>query len=92
MTQLFSDAIELAQSQWLETLWILTCLGLLCVILWFFWKANSPEEEDGTLIITCSWCNQVIGEKKDPGNPGTRISHGICHDCEQNYFPEDDEG
>ena len=39
-----------------------------------------------TLIIKCAWCDNVLGEKDDPGGAGG-ITHGICDDCLRRNFP-----
>ncbi len=36
--------------------------------------------------VVCAWC----GEEKEPteaSRPG-QVSHGICSDCQKEYFPE----
>ncbi|MBA7620172.1 hypothetical protein ES703_27516 [subsurface metagenome] len=40
----------------------------------------------GEIIVICAWCSQVIDRKPGLGKPV--VSHGICRECVQKYFPE----
>ena len=36
--------------------------------------------------VICAWCGKDMGEKDGKGVEG--VSHGICEDCVNKYFPE----
>lgn len=37
------------------------------------------------VIVKCAWCGKPLGVKDGQGVEG--ISHGICNDCLNRYFP-----
>ena len=39
----------------------------------------------------CAWCGAVL-DPGDENNPDTLVSHGICKDCRDEYFPMVDSG
>ncbi|MDC7231931.1 MAG: PAS domain-containing protein [Spirochaetales bacterium] len=39
-------------------------------------------EQKEVFKVICSWCNEIISE----GNPGSRVSHGICNTCSSKLF------
>jgi len=40
----------------------------------------------GEIVVICAWCSKVIDKKPGLGKPV--VSHGICRECVQKYFPE----
>ncbi|MBA7619253.1 hypothetical protein ES703_26590 [subsurface metagenome] len=40
----------------------------------------------GEIVVICAWCSQVIDRKPGFGRPV--VSHGICRECHQKYFPK----
>jgi len=41
----------------------------------------------GELIEICAWCSRVIDRKPNPFHRPV-VSHGICPECMQKYFPD----
>ena len=42
--------------------------------------------EKGEIVEMCAWCGKEIRRK--PGLGQTGVSHGICEECLQKYFPK----
>jgi len=42
-------------------------------------------QERGEVAVICAWCGKEMGRK--PGLGETGISHSICPECMQKYFP-----
>lgn len=40
----------------------------------------------GEMVVICAWCGRVIRRKPGLGEPV--VSHGICLQCTQKYFPK----
>ena len=38
------------------------------------------------MTVVCAWCSRVLGTK--PGPAGS-VTHGICTDCIEQYFPKE---
>jgi hypothetical protein len=36
------------------------------------------------LRVDCAWCNATMSPGREP------VTHGICAECEKQYFPEKD--
>ncbi len=41
-------------------------------------------EKSGEIVTICAWCSKVISRKPRRAV----VSHGICLECKQKYFPE----
>ncbi len=40
----------------------------------------------GEMVVICAWCGKAKDRKPNLGRP--IVSHGICPECQQKYFPE----
>ena len=47
------------------------------------------EKEQAEIVVICGWCSKEMGRK--PGLGERRMSHSLCDECKQKYFPEDQE-
>lgn len=43
-------------------------------------------QKRGDILVVCAWCGEELGRKPGLGQSG--ISHGICLDCQEKYFPK----
>lgn len=39
----------------------------------------------GQIVVVCAWCSKEISRNSGLGNSG--VAHGICLECQTNYFP-----
>ncbi len=44
-------------------------------------------QKRGEMIVICAWCGEVMHRNPELGE--SVVSHGICLECQQKYFPED---
>jgi len=41
----------------------------------------------GEMVVLCAWCGVVMDRNPELGK--SVVSHGLCSECQQRYFPED---
>lgn len=47
---------------------------------------KSEQEKPSQGRVVCSWCKRDMGSKD--GLKEGEVSHGICSDCREKYFPK----
>lgn len=48
-------------------------------------KMFSEDEK----AVVCSWCQKIL--KGTPRPDGSNVSHTICQECFDKYYPEDED-
>ena len=43
-------------------------------------------QKGGEILVICAWCGIELYRKPGLGKSG--VSHGICDECQQKYFPK----
>ena len=66
-------------------------LSMVWVVGWrqgkqLYKRFYSEELSAGEITYVCAWCGEVLEYKRGQGQ--SIISHGICHECIEENFPQ----